>query len=376
MQVSGVMCDREGGGVGDYVCSLSSRLCEYGHDVEILTYSKEPSKHRDDPFIVNRIGSADLPVVRFLKWGRDASIWISRTAEAERFDIVHAHTTSMAFPMFYESRTPLIVTSHGTSRDPVHGPVGRLALMLIEKRYYREARRVIAVSQAIARELVRRGISENRIEIIPNGSDSRRFHIDQDDRAIFRRSLGIDDNDFVVLFLGALTKRKGLNVLMEAIRKILAGEQRRFFHFLIAGDGPLRTAVQRLAENFQSVHAFGFVGEARLATIYSAADLFVIPSLYEGLPTTMLDAMTLGLPIIASDISAHRETIGSDGGIFVTAGDSGPLADAILLARATRVSLAAMAQVARLRSKAYDWDQITPKILALYNSILASPGRD
>ncbi len=352
MQVSGVMCDREGGGVGDYVCSLSSRLCEYGHDVEILTYSKEPSKHRDDPFIVNRIGSADLPVVRFLKWGRDASIWISRT------------------------RTPLIVTSHGTSRDPVHGPVGRLALMLIEKRYYREARRVIAVSQAIARELVRRGISENRIEIIPNGSDSRRFHIDQDDRAIFRRSLGIDDNDFVVLFLGALTKRKGLNVLMEAIRKILAGEQRRFFHFLIAGDGPLRTAVQRLAENFQSVHAFGFVGEARLATIYSAADLFVIPSLYEGLPTTMLDAMTLGLPIIASDISAHRETIGSDGGIFVTAGDSGPLADAILLARATRVSLAAMAQVARLRSKAYDWDQITPKILALYNSILASPGRD
>src|SRR2546426_9276399 len=164
LQVSGVLCDRLGGGVGDHVCSLSRQLIEAGHEVEVLTYSNEPSKHAADPFAVHRLEISALPMSRFFQWGRDANRMVKQLIKTRKFDLVHAHTTSMAFPLFYDAPPPLVITCHGTSADPVHGTDRQVLLRLVETRYYQSASRVIAVSQNVAEELAKRRVSKDKID--------------------------------------------------------------------------------------------------------------------------------------------------------------------------------------------------------------------
>jgi len=371
LQVSGVLCDRHGGGVGDYVCSLSRRLVAEGHEVEIVTYSTTPSKHAEDPFTIHRLPLPPAPLLRFLLWGREANELVRELMGMRKFDLVHAHTTSMGFPLFYDSPTPLVITCHGTSSDPAHRGGRRLLLKVLERRYYEGARRIVAVSHGIARELIGRGVPEHKIEVIPNGTDPTRFGRTRMSREVARDSLSIRPGQLAVLYVGALSKRKGLDVLLDASARILGGENKDLFLFLFVGDGPLKPLAQGQAASQPAMRVLGFVSEAELALCYSASDVFVIPSLYEGMPTTLLDAMTFGLPTIASDIPAHRESLTQDCGVLVASGNVDALTDAILWSERSRSLLTRMGAAALSRSKVFSWSRIAREISRVYAEVVA-----
>ena len=377
LQVSGVFCDAFGGGVGDYVCSLGTRLQGLGHEVEFLTYSHERSKRDCKGQIVHYVPLAKIPGIRYFQWGLDASKFVKRILRSTSYDLIHAHTTSMAFPLFYDSRPPLVITCHGTSSDPVHRPPQKVPLRLMERRFYERASRVVAVSQHIAQELVHRGVSERKIDVIPNGSDPKRFDRSLVNREAARKSLGIGSSQFVVLYVGGLTKRNGVSVLLEAIEHVLVQDKEGVFRFHLAGDGRLRAVAERLARLHRPVRVFGFVSEADLGTLYAASDIFVMPSLYEGMATTVLDAMTFGLPTVASDIPVHHETLAEKCGMIFDQDSAGALADAILWAESNRPQLAKMGQAASSRSKIYDWDAIATRISHVYDAVVPTgSGRD
>src|SRR5438552_1234722 len=245
LQVSGVFCDRTGGGVGDHVCSLGRLLVELGHEVDVITYSRATPKRDHRGLVVHHVPLSSVPGFRYFQWGQDANRFVRRLMSRFDYDIIHAHTTSMAFPLYYESSEPLVITSHGTSVDPVHGVLKRPVLARIERSYYKKAARVVAVSLSVKNELIRTGLPESLLTVIPNGTDSMRFHT-AGSKESARALVGLRTNEIAVLFVGANTERQGLRIILDAIEKTLK-QKVGPFRFFVVGTGPLRSRLQRLA---------------------------------------------------------------------------------------------------------------------------------
>ena len=161
------------------------------------------------------------------------------------------------------------------------------------------------------------------IVVIPNSVDTR----------FFSASKRTEDKTTVkILFVGRLNKQKGLDCLLEAIAKLIKMHLRKDFFVEIIGDGRQRPDLTRKSESLRIMNKVTFVGwldKIRLLAHYQSADIFISPSLDEGMPNVIMEAMACGLPIIASDIPAHKEFITQDiHGVLVPLNDSGALARA------------------------------------------------
>ncbi|RMF72376.1 MAG: glycosyltransferase family 1 protein [Planctomycetota bacterium] len=122
-------------------------------------------------------------------------------------------------------------------------------------------------------------------------------------RAIARERLHLPTDAFVVLWAGRFDPVKRVELLIEAVAKMGEATVLAF-----AGDGPLRGALERQAHCCGAMERIRFLGwQEDLSAAFSAADAFAFPSLTEGMPNAVLQALAFGLPVIASDIPAHRE---------------------------------------------------------------------
>ncbi len=183
---------------------------------------------------------------------------------------------------------------------------------------------------------------ETRIEIIANGVDLRRFQpaVQEVERRALREALGIDAEAPLLLAVGSLTARKGIDLAIEAWSRL----NRRFpkTHLVLvgagfdtAGDDPeKRTFARRLLDLSAAsgaadrLHFTGFVD--RVEDYYRAADLFVFPSEKEGMPNAVLEAMACGLPVVLTPFESLSADIGTPGRDFCVAERTSPdLADAI-----------------------------------------------
>jgi len=191
----------------------------------------------------------------------------------------------------------------------------------------------VAISQVIVDLLVKAGVEAQRVRLIPSGIDPGGY------QACARepRSHG---KQAVVGIVAALEKRKGHRFLLEAAA-LLKGQGHDLRYFL-AGDGPLRLQLEEMAEKFNlkdEVRFFGFVADT--AAFLSKVDIFVLPSLYEGLGVAALEAMAAGKPVIASRVGGLTElVIDAETGFLVPTQDGAALAKAIAVLAGDR----AMAQ--------------------------------
>jgi glycosyltransferase involved in cell wall biosynthesis len=239
--------------------------------------------------------------------------------------------------------------------------LGRQAWLLRPKRaahraLYRLGTRlvngVIVVSDETARSYLRatRGCPA-RVHVVPNGVDTERYPAAAD-RAGIRSELGLDDDHHVMTMVGTFKRQKGHSVLVDAMRELAP----RFpaLHVLLVGDGELRAETERLACSAGLSGRVHFLGSRRdVPAILAASDSFVLPSLWEGLPIALVEAMASGLPIVATEVSGTSQVM-VDGatGWLVPPGDAAALADAVgdLLAhpqRARRMAATARHRVNR-----------------------------
>jgi glycosyltransferase involved in cell wall biosynthesis len=190
--------------------------------------------------------------------------------------------------------------------------------------------KVVAVSETVKHDILKYdGLSEDKVMVIYNGIDNARFS-DMDGNVI-RREFNISSDVPVVGTIGRLTFQKGLKYLIEAISVIKKKFPR--IMLLIVGDGPMKDELQNYAKTLGLNEHVIFTGSRRdVPALLAAMDIFVLPSLWEGLPNALLEAMAAGKPIIATDIPPVREVIYSeDIGILVPAGDSTTIASSIEL---------------------------------------------
>lgn len=208
----------------------------------------------------------------------------------------------------------------------------------------------VCVSEGVRRfSRTQGGWPEGRLTVIPNSIDVTPF-----DRveAVSRESLGIPDGSVFALYVGRLNVQKGLPVLLDAAARVVA--QRPDWHLALAGDGPERNRLdRRIAESDllnRNVHLLG--RREDVPGLLSGADLLVLPSLWEGMPNVVLEAMAARRASVATSVEGTEDLIvPGETGWLVPSADPEALAGALLDAASDPVRLRRFGEAARARAE-------------------------
>lgn len=281
-----------------------------------------------------------------------------RLLREERIDLIHAHLTYAAIwgnAAARLTRTPCVTTLHlEPSPDPVWSRSGlreRLMCLLVEK----WSAGVVAVSESVRQAYGRQGrIDPGRIAVVPNGIDCEAF--DRKERELrerMRRQLGIPPQARLVITVSVLREGKGLDVLLKATPGVLRAVPEA--HFLIVGEGPMKSELERGAEQAGLSGRLRFLGFRRdVPALLAASDLFVLPSrAHDAFPTALLEAMGAGLPVVATRVGGIPEIVDAPRtGWLVPPGDHEPLGRAVADLLSRSEELPAMGEAARCRARA------------------------
>jgi glycosyltransferase involved in cell wall biosynthesis len=245
------------------------------------------------------------------------------------------------------------------------------AHVALERWCFRRAQLLGAISESGRRSLERR-FPGLRIVLTPNGVDVERFRPDAAVRRAERASHGIDENELVALFVGNAWSRKGLDITIEAFARIRDGLDRPPRLWVVGfGDSDRYRALARRHGVADRVTFLGVRNDVE--RLYQAADLFVLPTLYETFCLVAYEAAATGLPVIATAVSGIDELIGNgEAGIVC---ERTPESVAVSVTQLADPSLRTrMGNAGRRRARDYSWEQAVRRILDVYDDVLARPG--
>jgi len=264
----------------------------------------------------------------------DIVLFLTHFFSEHRIELVHTHrykdTVLGAIAAKLAGVPHVVRTMHGL-REPMTGwnRVKFGAYETLDKTMLRWcADRVIAVSNRMAGALISNGYKSSLVTTIQNGIDLAKAASSRNPQDM-KRELGVD-GAIVIGTAGRLTPVKGQDTFLRAARLILDREPRA--QFLIAGDGPLEHDLKSLAGQLGIDSACRFLGARNdIADVVSAMDVFVLPSLNEGMPMAALEAMALAKPVVASKVGGLPEVIRHrESGVLVPPGNADALAAACL----------------------------------------------
>ncbi|HEY4675817.1 MAG TPA: glycosyltransferase family 4 protein [Candidatus Angelobacter sp.] len=302
-------------------------------------------------------GRADLSAVR----------QIEEYIEEDGIDLLHTHgykADLYGYIAARRSRKPIVATCHnwvgGTAALGIYNHLDRMAL----KRFHALA----AVSDSVAQRLLDSGVSAKKIRTIANGIDVQNF-----ERAHPLPALDFDGNK-VIGMVARLDLQKGFEYLLRAARDLCVAFPA--LKIVMVGDGSDRQAIEEMIQRFGLLSNVILAGQhSDMPGIYAAMDIFVLPSLNEGLPMTILEAMAASRPVIATRVGAIPSVI-KDGetGLLVEPGDTQSLRSAVarLLSQpdlCRRIGAAGHNWV----SRNYTSEAMALKYRQMYDDVLGTP---
>jgi glycosyltransferase involved in cell wall biosynthesis len=282
-------------------------------------------------------------------------------SNAKTFDLVDAHyfypDGVAAAHVADELDLPLVISARGSDINLIGDIPFARARML---RAAQKAKALIAVSEALADRMRAIGMPSERIHVLRNGVDTVMFRPVAKEEA--RARLGLDPGPQWILGVGNLVAEKGFDVLIRAMGDLPDAR------LVIVGEGPLRTMLQGLAESYAPGRVVfqGNMPQADLPAAYSGADVLALPSLREGWPNVLLEAIACGTPVVAAAVGGVAEILrpGAPGAMVR---DHTPVAWRDALMRA----LAATHDPERVRAYAFQfgWHDIVDRQCALYEDV-------
>lgn len=190
---------------------------------------------------------------------------------------------------------------------------------------------VIAVSESIKEQLINNGLEESNISVIQNAVEISNVNESlRKDRKEKKSILDLSQDDFVVAYIGRLSEEKGIQHLIKAYSII--EKRNAYIRLIIIGDGPDKNKLIELVTKKRLTDKVSFVGfQNDIESWLAAIDIFILPSLTEGTPMALLEAMSFGLPVIASAVGGVPKVIKSMiNGILVSPANPNQIADAII----------------------------------------------
>ncbi len=394
VSASGTIGTRDMGPVSTTICALVNGFARLGHAVTIVdapegapraTLHAAVAVVTVERLLRRRHSIRTLPskVQLLYTWVHALLyVWsVKRRVDLESFDVVHVHDAPIACLLAVLSRTPYYYTSHSTvwALERESGAALSLGHRLekgTESFAIRRSRTSIGMGDYLQREL-----PGAHVTTIPNGIEPAGWL--SLGRSVSRATLGLAADEFVIVFVGRIHPSKGVDVLVEAVRKIASSVPRlRVFAIgPLGGDFHLRTAPSAYAADVMSrasalpICFTGFLANdsRELRTYLSAADVGVFPSRVEPFGKVALEALAMSLPIIAARTGGLAQIISDDVGFLVPPGDVDALAAAMRRAHDHPEQLAL--RRARCRARVinkYTCEQLVERHLALFESRAAA----
>ena len=240
------------------------------------------------------------------------------------------------------------------------GPVRKIVQQRLK-----EFDHVIAVSNDLKDKILTDfGVEESRISVIPNGIDSAKFR--HTDGRVARRHCLLEDGKRYVLTVSRLSVEKGLEYLLRAIGKLHSTDT----ELVIIGEGPLRARLVSLAAELgieDRVRFLGVLGHAEICAWYNAADVFCLPSLWEGCPNVVIEALACGTPVVASRVGGIPDLVPGDCGMLIPPGDPDLLAAALEQALEKDWNRRSISAFGSSRS----WTDVADKVIGVFEEVLS-----
>jgi phosphatidylinositol alpha-mannosyltransferase len=356
------------GGVSEHVRHLAAQLRARDHGVTVMAPSNEVDDDNDIPGYV-RIGRS-VPMPGNGSVARIALSFhlvrrVRQLLDAEGFDVVHYHeplVPALPITVLRFHRGANVGTFHSYQRRNLGYYYGRPFL----KRYFKRLHSCIAVSRP-AHEFVSRYFTGD-YHVVPNGIDCSRFRTGLEPLEDLRTK-----GWATILFVGRLEQRKGLPTLLDAYAEVR--RRRRDVRLVVVGDGAMRWGYERYVESegIPDVSFLGHVDPSLLPRCYASADVFCAPALGgESFGIVLLEAMSSGVPVVASDIPGFRQVIttGRDG-LLLARDEPEAWGRAILDLLADPAAAARMAAQGVSTAQRYDWTRIVDAVLEVYSEARA-----
>jgi sugar transferase (PEP-CTERM/EpsH1 system associated) len=297
---------------------------------------------------------------------------LARDIRAVNPDIVHSRNWAgiEAVVAGRWTRRRVVHSEHGLEGDANEKPP--LRRTIFRRVAYELAHSVLSVSHQL-KELhaSRTGFSQERIGVIHNGVDGGRFFPDAAIRTRMRRELGLTENDFCIGSVGNLLPVKDQLTLLRAVD--LIAEQPGSWRLIIVGEGSERRSLEAfIKEHPRCRGRVVLMGTSdRVPELLQAMDVYVLPSLSEGISNSLLEAMSSGLPVLATATGGNPEVVvDGQSGILFPVGDSGKLAEKlILLHRQPELRDRLAQQAIRRMREEFSIDSMVRKYAQLYEGL-------
>ncbi|HEY6902635.1 MAG TPA: glycosyltransferase family 4 protein [Puia sp.] len=321
-------CIRQGqiGGGESHLLSLVENLDRSRFEPVVLSFTDGP--------MVERLRAMGVTThVLYTERPFDVTKWskVKDLMKKEAVDLVHAHGTRASSNTLWAARNlhiPLVYTVHGWSfHNDQHPLVRRLRIM--GERWITSRSSVNISVSASNRQSGIEVIPGLRAEVVNNGIDQQKFSPVKTFKDV-RQELGIATDAILVLFIARFTSHKQPLTLIKAFKEASAQDSR--LRLLMVGDGDEKAAGLQLAKELGLEEKVIFQSFRQdVPDVLAAADIFVLPSLWEGLPIGLLEAMAMGKAVVATRVDGTREVV-QDGtnGVMVEPGDIKALSAAIV----------------------------------------------
>ncbi len=314
---------------------------------------------------------------------RDArAYWQLRRLFLEhRFHLVHTHSSKPGLLARIAARragVPRVVHHvHGFAFHDFSPAYERWAYGTLEKLAGAYCDRVIFVNREL-RELAirRRLLPAEKCLTIHNGVNLKKFSPTSRARlrTEARNTLGLTSDEVIILVIGQLDRQKQSLILPEIAARLDVHRPSAGWRMLVVGSGPLEREMANRLHELDLTRRVRLIGwQDDPAQIYAAADIVLLPSLWEGLSLTLLEAQASGLPIVASDITGNREVVTPRSGITCSPRDASAYAAALGRLIDTRDLCEAMGAAGRQRAAAhFDGSVCLRRVADLYDQLLNS----
>lgn len=365
------------GGDSVLILELADAARNAGFEVDVLATDPVFQKH----ILERGLGLIDLDVIRREIrpiWDTRGLVRLTRFLRDAGYTIVHTHSSKPGFVgrrAACRAGVPGIVhTVHGFGFHEESGPVAQRVFVQAERTAARWCHRIVTVSDFHRQRALEVGIGHpDQVVAIPNGVPEDRVAVTSK-QGETREALGLS-GEFVVLSTGRLAEQKGLEYLIRAAP--LLAESVPNICVLLAGDGPLRADLESLVSTLGVQDTVRFLGfRTDIGDLLRAADVVAMPSLWEGLSISLLEAMAAGKPVVTTTIgSNHEVTRNGEVAELVPPKDPDALARAIeRLWRdpERRVELGRRAR--REQAERYSISAMLDRYVEVYHQILSAGG--
>lgn len=238
---------------------------------------------------------------------------LSRLFKKEKINIIHSNNWSTFAESVVAKRfavnIPLIHTQHGMEMNDSESKKKRFIRNRLRQLLSFFTNQIVVVSCATKKFVCKEwGIPEKNAKLIYNGIDFNKFKMDSNKRKICRLALGVNEEEIVIGSVGRLMKVKNYGLLLKAVSKLHMNYKK--VKLLLVGDGPERNNLSLMAKELNILDKMIFLGNrADISDLLCAMDIFVLPSISEGISIALLEALASGLPAIATSVGGNKEII-------------------------------------------------------------------